>query len=662
MFSKVMKASLPDRKTYEALGAFVMQRIPYKYMLLGAIPLSAAFSLWLSYQLRFDFDVPQVYVKQLWVALPIAAIIKLAVFYHLKGHSSDWRYVGLDDLLVIARHGLLCTAILASLPILLKPLLIPRGVIIADFFLTLVSLGALRVGGRILREVSLCNSDFRKPGESKTTDVIVIGAGDAGELLAREIKRNSRSGMKIEAFFDDDRTKWGTSVHGISVEGGVETIPAYVRRHSPKVAIIAAPSATGAQMSRIQNILRDLELKIKTLPPINEVIEHSDQLSQLRNVDIADLLGRREIQIDSRQINELITGQVVAVTGAGGSIGSEICRQILKRDPKKLLLVERSENSLFHVHRRLVEQCKPDSNAAIVPVLCDLRDRKRVASEFQNHKPNLVFHAAAHKHVAMQELNPCECFKNNVGGLKNIAHASAETGVEKFLLISTDKAVNPTSVMGATKRICEMYCLSLGHRTCTQFLAVRFGNVLASEGSVVPIFIEQISRGGPVTVTHPEVARYFMTIPEAVTLVLQAAALGQRGQIMILEMGEPIKIVDLAKRLIQLAGKESHTIPIAFTGLKPGEKLYEELSCSQEVCLQTSNHKIRMLKPEIDNPEQVYEKIDRIIESVWNRPGFMDVRRSIQELVPEYVPSATGAQAGVREARLSKVVSLASGA
>lgn len=662
MLSQVTKAWLLDRKTYEALGAFVMQRIPYNYMLSGAIPLSAAFSLWLSYQLRFDFDVPQLYVEQLWVALPIAAAIKLAVFYHLKGHSSDWRYVGLADLLVIARHGLLCTVILASLPIFFKLLLIPRSVIIADFFLTLVSLGGLRVGGRILREISQRNSDLRNPRESKTTPVIVIGAGDAGELLARDINRNSRSGMKIQAFFDDDPTKWGTSVHGINVEGGVETIPTYVRHHPAKVAIIATPSATGVQMSRIQNVLKDLELRIKTLPPINEIIEHSDQLSQLRNVDIADLLGRREIQIDPRQINELITGQVVAVTGAGGSIGSEICRQILKRAPKKLLLLERSENSLFHVHRRLVEQHKPDSHSVIVPVLCDLRDRKRVASEFQNHKPNLVFHAAAHKHVALQELNPCECFKNNVGGLKNIALASAETGVEKFLLISTDKAVNPTSVMGATKRICEMYCLSLGNRADTQFLAVRFGNVLASEGSVVPIFMEQISRGGPVTVTHPEVARYFMTIPEAVTLVLQAAALGKGGQIMILEMGEPIKIVALAKRLIQLAGKESHEIPIAFTGLKPGEKLYEELSCSQEVCLSTPNQKIRMLNPEIENPEQVYEKIDRMIESIWSRPGSVDVRRAIQELVPEYVPSAINVQAGVREPRASKVVSIVSGA
>jgi FlaA1/EpsC-like NDP-sugar epimerase len=662
MSSEVTRAWLRDRKAYEAFGEFMMERIPYKYLLSGAIPLSAAFSLWLSYQLRFDFDVPQVYVEQLWVALPIAAIIKLAVFYHLKGHSSDWRYVGLDDLLVIARHGVFCTMILASLTILVKLLLIPRGVIIADFFLTLVSLGALRVGGRILREISLRNTNLRKPGESKTTAAVVIGAGDAGELLAREVKRNSRSRMKIRAFFDDDPTKWGTSVHGINVEGGVEAIPAYVQHHPAEVAIIATPSATGSQMSRIQNILKELELKIKTLPPINEIIEHSDQLSQLRNVDIADLLGRREIQIDSCQIKGLIAGQVVAVTGAGGSIGSEICRQILKRDPKTLLLVERSENSLFHVHRRLVEQRKPDSNAVIVPVLCDLRDRKRVASEFQNHKPNLVFHAAAHKHVALQELNPCECFKNNVGGLKNVALASAETGVEKFLLISTDKAVNPSSVMGATKRICEMYCLSLGHRTHTQFLAVRFGNVLASEGSVVPIFIEQISKGGPVTVTHPEVARYFMTIPEAVTLVLQAAALGQGGQIIILEMGEPIKIVDLAKRLIQLAGKESHKIPIEFTGLKAGEKLYEELLCSQEVCLETSNQKIRMLKPEIDNPEQVYDKIDRMIESVWNRPGSMDIRRSIKELVPEYVPPAISVQAGAREAPTPKVVSIVSGA
>jgi FlaA1/EpsC-like NDP-sugar epimerase len=363
-------------------------------------------------------------------------------------------------------------------------------------------------------------------------------------------------------------------------------------------------------MRRINSMLKALNIPVKTLPPLYEIVEKTPALTQLRDISITDLLGREEISIDTKQVHDLIHGRVVLVTGAGGSIGSELCRQVLARGPRKLLLLERSENNLFHIHRKLVASPLGDERP-IVPLLCDVTHREDVHAVLQAHRPELVFHSAAHKHVAMQEYNPEECFKNNVGGTSVLVQACHEVGVERFLFISTDKAVNPSSVMGATKRACELYCQAFGDKSPTQFMSVRFGNVLASEGSVVQLFLEQIAEGGPVTVTHPEVRRYFMTIPEAVTLVLQATALGESGQIMVLDMGEPIKIVDLAHQLMYLAGKDDDDIPLQFTGLKPGEKLFEELRFDTEVWLKTAHEKIRILNQQVENPLEVIAEIER---------------------------------------------------
>ena len=414
----------------------------------------------------------------------------------------------------------------------------------------MVLIGGARISMRLLRERTRL---YMRWGESDSKrNAVVVGAGDAGEMVLREIIRNPGAGLQVNAIFDDDPNKQRLTIHGIKVKGDVEDIPDYVQDNPVHLVIVAIPSANNIQMKRIHNTLKNLNVAVKTLPSLVELMGESSPLTQLRDISLADLLGREEIRIDTKQVEGLIAGKVIVVTGAGGSIGSELCRQILKRRPKSLILMERAENSLFFIHRQLTEFV-PDG--VVIPLLCDVRDHARVHYEFDKFRPDLVFHAAAYKHVPMQELNAVECFKNNVEGVQTLTRASDRFGVSRFLLISTDKAVNPVSVMGATKRVCEIYCQAFGRVSRTRFLSVRFGNVLASEGSVVPIFMDQIARGGPVTITHPEMRRYFMTIPEAVTLVLQATALGESGQIMVLNMGDPVKIVDLVHQLFQIRGK-----------------------------------------------------------------------------------------------------------
>jgi len=422
------------------------------------------------------------------------------------------------------------------------------------------------------------------------------------------------------------------------VVGGLESVPAYVKEQAIESAIVAIPSASREQMRRIHDRLRALDITIKTLPPLAEIVRGSSTLSQLREINIADLLGRKEIRIDSDQITEMIQGKVVLVTGAGGSIGTELCRQTLRSRPAALVLMERSENSLFHLHRQLAQQ---NGSTKVVPLLCDITDEKRVFEAFATHRPTLVFHAAAHKHVPLQELDASECFRNNVGGTRSVARASIAHGVQLFLMISTDKAVNPTSVMGATKRACEILCQAFASENSTKFVSVRFGNVLGSDGSVVPIFLEQISRGGPITVTHPDMRRYFMTIPEAVSLVLQAAAIGESGQILVLDMGEPIKIVDLARQLLQLVGKDEAEVPIEFVGLRPGEKLFEELQCDSEACLTTAHESIWVLKQNGNRRGIVeIEVIEQALRYLAERSDPLTAQDLLVKIVPEYARDA----------------------
>lgn len=632
-----LKKTLPGTlKRLEPSIRRIADFVQFNHCLFAAVAILSAVSFWLSFEFRFDFNVPQSWAEQRLLLLPYAAVLKLLVFYVLKGHLSDWRYIGIHEVPRLVVHCALCSLVFLLLPLFGTSLMVPRGVIVIDFFLSLVFIGGARVSLRILREQALLL--IRRSDPLRVRPAVVIGAGDAGEMIVREIARNPFTRLTVKAIFDDDSSKRGLSIHGVSVVGAVEDVQSYVVDHGIKIAVIAIPSAKQAEMKRIYGILKDLEIPIKTLPSMHELMEASSKLTQLRDIDITDLLGREEVKIDTTQVRNLIQGKVVFVTGAGGSIGSELCRQILKRRPSLLVLLERAENNLFHIHRQLREQIGEEGRSVLVPVLCDVQDEERVAGQFEKYRPHLVFHAAAYKHVPMQEHQAAECFCNNVGATCSLVRLSHSFGVARFLMISTDKAVNPTSVMGATKRVCEIYCSAFGQMSKTRFLSVRFGNVLASDGSVVPLFLEQIARGGPVTVTHPEIRRYFMTIPEATTLVLQAAALGDSGQILVLDMGEPIKVVDMAHQLIQLVGKKPEEIPIEFVGLRPGEKMTEELAGKDAVLLDTAHSKIKIYDDNRDNYRENINRIEKAVEVITGSTDGHRVRTILKGLAPEYQP------------------------
>jgi FlaA1/EpsC-like NDP-sugar epimerase len=627
-----MKQSRPYHALDEALN-WMGRHVAYRRFIVGVVFILSAASFWLSFELRFDFHVPQPYADyQLFLPL-LVALLKTFVFVLLGGHTSSWRYAGIRDAERLLLHNLLCTGILWGLCFADGFSMVRRGSILIDFLMSSLLIGGFQLGLRLFRERFLITTHF--DSSSRRKRAIIFGAGDGGEMIAREVLRNQDSGLKIKAFFDDDPAKHGITVHGIPVKGGLERAPHYVEENNIDMAIVAIPSANNDQMRRIHEKLRALQISIKTLPPLVEIIRGAPSITQLRDINIADLLGRKEVRIDNEQVAGMIYGNVVLVTGAGGSIGSELCRQILQRGPAKLLLVERSENSLFHLHRHLMQL---SGSTSLVPILCDITDEQRVFEEFRYHRPDLVFHAAAHKHVPLQELHPAECFRNNVGGTRSVARASSAHGVKLFVMISTDKAVNPTSVMGATKRACEILCQAFAHESETKFVSVRFGNVLGSDGSVVPIFLEQIARGGPITVTHPEMRRYFMTIPEAVTLVLQAAAIGQSGQVLVLDMGHPIKIVDLAHQLIQLVDRSPSEIPIEYVGTRPGEKLFEELSCNGEACSQTSHNSIWIFDENGYRGRRDVEAIECALREVCEKSDISTTRKFLMQIVPEYAP------------------------
>ena len=612
--------------------------IQFNHVLFAAIFCLSALSFWLAYEFRFDFHVPGSFNAERLLLLPYVAAFKVFLFYVLRGHRANWRYIGLNDLPRLVAHCLLGSMALLLVPFVSTSLIVPRGVVLIDFFLSMVFIGGARISVRILRE--WMRAFINRAGPAGERQAVVIGAGDAGEMIVRETARNPRSGYRVRALFDDDIDKVGLSIHGIKVVGRVDDVPLYAENNPVDMVIVAIPSANNKQMKRIYSVVKDLGLSVKTLPSLHEIIAGSSRLMQLRDIDITDLLGREEIRIDSEQIYGLISDKVVAVTGAGGSIGSELCRQILKRKPARLVLIERAESNLFHIDRELLELAK-DGRDVVIPVLCDVTDEARVSYEFERFRPDLVFHAAAYKHVPMQELNPLECFRNNVGGTRTVVEAADRFGISRFLLISTDKAVNPISVMGASKRVCERYCQAYGRISRTRFLSVRFGNVLASEGSVVPVFMDQIARGGPVTITHPEMKRYFMTIPEAVTLVLQATAIGESSEILILEMGDPVKILDMAYQLMHLVGKSPEDVPVEFVGIRPGEKLSEEICFSEEVCRTTPHEKIKVFNRDEDSPKEIIDKIDRAIELVQRTTDPLRIREILKEIVPEYDPILT---------------------
>ncbi|MEQ9646995.1 MAG: nucleoside-diphosphate sugar epimerase/dehydratase [Sandaracinaceae bacterium] len=560
--------------------------------------LALAFAL--AFLIRFDWRPPTDMVGRLALTVPYVVIGEYLVLWAFGVPRFSWRYIGLREVWRLLAAVVVATVLLvwsrvgfgafqADVPYL-RHGVIPLGVIAANFILMFLGISGVRVLRRILGEHVESQRRGRGIEPASRVRTMLVGAGQGGVMMAKEIANRPDLALEPVGFIDDDPAKAGLVVHGISVLGPTEALPELCERQGAQQVLITMASAPGDTVRRISRLAEEAGVPVKIIPGLFEIADGRVELSRIRPVAIDDLLRREPVELDIEAIAADLKDRVVLVTGAGGSIGSEICRQVASFGPARLLLVERAENSLFHIHREL--RSRPGV-LEIVPLIADVTDRQRMRAIFETHAPSAVFHAAAHKHVPMMEWNAGEALKNNVFGTKVVADLAHELGADGFVMISTDKAVNPTSVMGATKRVAEMYVQALASRSDTRFVTVRFGNVLGSAGSVIPIFQEQIQRGGPVTVTHPEMQRYFMTIPEACQLVLQAGSMGRGGEIFILDMGAPVKIVDLARDLIRLSGfVPEDDIEIVFSGVRPGEKLFEELSVDAENAERTRHAKI----------------------------------------------------------------------
>jgi len=550
-----------------------------------------ALAWWLAFWLRFDHGVPEPYHRLFIDTLAVVVAIKLAVFIVFGFYNRWWRYVSTRDMWGAAR-GVTVACVVADLVVYfahpVKGFPLPRSIAVLDWLLLLAFVAGTRLIARSLIE---------RPGAAsfvaRGKEVIVVGAGDAAQLVIREMLKNPALGYTPMGLIDDDPRKKNLRLHGIRVLGTSAELSHILRDNPPDEVLIAIPSASGGTRQRIVEIAQAAGVPVKTLPGIYELISGDHNLAgQIRPVQVEDVLGREQIEVDLRAVAKYLAGETVLVTGAGGSIGAELCRQIARIGPARLVLVEQSESGLFDIERELIDD---RGFSAAATVLGDCGDRAKMSQVFERYRPTVVFHAAAYKHVALLEANPLEAVRNNTLATRVIADVAVEYGAGRFVLVSTDKAANPKNLLGQSKALCEWIVESYGHRqdVKTRFVAVRFGNVLNSSGSVIPIFRRQIEKGGPVTVTHPEMTRYFMTIPEAVSLIVQAGAIGGRGQVYVLDMGEPVKILDLARNMIRLSGKEPETeIPIAFVGVRPGEKLHEELWTDGETVGPTSHPKI----------------------------------------------------------------------
>ncbi|MCI0498070.1 MAG: polysaccharide biosynthesis protein [Planctomycetales bacterium] len=503
-----------------------------------------------------------------------------------------------------------------------------EGVLVLDLFATVLVLSGLRMLIRLYHE------EFFAEQRGAVRRYLIVGAGNAGEALMRELSRKKDVQYNVVGFVDDDPGKIDVRIHGVPVLGNIDHIPEICKKQNIDEIAIAIPSASRKQLRHVVQICQGTKLRFSMVPSLTDIATGKLQVSQMRSVDINDLLGRDVVQLDMAQIEMFLKDKVILVTGAGGSIGSEMCRQVGAFGPRQLLLVEQAENPLFFIERELQQKFP---NVSLEAIIGDIAEKERVNQIFAKYHPQVVIHAAAHKHVPLMEGNPGEAIKNNIVGTRNVADASDAFGADHFVMISTDKAVNPTSVMGSSKRIAEMYIQDLNTTSRTHFVTVRFGNVLGSNGSVIPIFNQQIADGGPVTVTHPDMRRYFMTIPEASQLVLQAAAMGQGGEIFVLDMGEPVKIVDLARELITLSGfRPGEDIEIEFTGLRPGEKLFEELSIQGEDMLPTNHPKIAVWKNIPKDRQSLYAGIEKLV-SVAATQDRSKIVAAIKELIPNFI-------------------------
>ncbi|HHT62409.1 MAG TPA: polysaccharide biosynthesis protein [Clostridia bacterium] len=581
--------------------------------------------------IRFDGRVPLPYSENYFYNAPYVTVIVMILFFLFGLYRRAWKYASINELLAIL--GAVALGNLAALIFMFyingQSLPLPKSVIIIYVVLQSVFIGGSRLFWRLYRDYGqvMMNKKSRKR-------VLIVGAGDGGVLVAKEMKSHYKGEISIIGFIDDDESKQKMIIQGVPVLGKRNDIPRLVEKHQVEEIIIAIPSAGGSEKKKIFDICRQTKAKVKTLPGVYDLIDGRFRISSIRNVEVEDLLGREPVHADLNQIADYISNQVVLITGGGGSIGSELCRQVAEYRPKTLLILDACENNVYEID---MEMRRSYPKLHMVPLVKDIRDRKSVINVFKTYRPQVVFHAAAFKHVPMMEYNPEDAIKNNVMGTYHVAQVADIFGASKFVLISTDKAVNPTSVMGATKRMAEMVIQYMETVSRTSFVAVRFGNVLGSKGSVVPLFKRQIAEGGPLTVTHPEMVRYFMTIPEAVQLVIQAGAMAKGGEIFVLDMGEPVRIVDLAKSLIELSGLEpGKDIEIKFTGIRPGEKLYEELLTAEEGVTATAHNRIFVAQIGSVNAKLIEDRIiNRIVHGTLpqNKTAAL---RMIKELVPNF--------------------------
>jgi FlaA1/EpsC-like NDP-sugar epimerase len=578
--------------------------------------------------LRFNFDLPQSYQSEMWRTLIWIVPLQSAIFWYMGLYRGIWRYASVADLRRIVMAVLLAATLIPLVLWMFRiNAVVPRSVLVIDPILLLLAMGGNRLFYRLWKEQGLFRSI-----QLQGSPVIVLGAGEAGVGLSKELLR-SREWHQV-GFLDDDLDKKGRLLNGIKVLGKLESLPHWADRFGVTQVIVALPSATHQVRKRAIELASLHGIKVLTVPSFDDLLSGKIEISQLRAVELDDLLGRDPVQLDDAGLLGQLSGKVVLVTGAGGSIGSELCRQIARFSPKKLVLFESSEFALYNIEQELnIKFPKLD----VIYLAGDVRDDFRLDEVFNKFKPAVVFHAAAYKHVPLMERhNAWQAVRNNVFGTWRVASCAQKHGAEKFVLISTDKAVNPTNVMGTTKRMAEIVCQGLQRQDGTRFVIVRFGNVLGSNGSVIPKFREQIANGGPITVTHPEITRYFMSIPEAAQLVMQAGYMGKGGEIFVLDMGEPVKIVDLAKDLIRLSGLSEDEIKIEFTGLRPGEKLYEELLADNEHTLITPHPKLRIAQARVVSTDEFQTMLTWI--SMAGSVSDEVVRRHMREWVPEYTP------------------------
>ena len=597
----------------------------------------------LAYFLRFEGEIPLREWVKFKATIPYIVPFKIIIFLGFGLYRGMWRYTSLVDFLNVVKATLVSSGIIIlTLLFIYRFEGFPRSVFVLDWILSFIFIGGIRVGIRFLlweKERGL-HFLFHNPFSPKEMErlkkrLVIIGAGDAGEKILREIRDNPRLNYDVIGFLDDDPKKKGMRIHGVPVLGPVPKIHELAYDADMDEILIATPSASAKQMRRIIEACEATGQKSRTTPGIGELIDGKVSFKTIREVSFEDLLGRDPIDLDLKSIGDYLAGRVILVTGAGGSIGSELCRQIAHFKPQNLILFDKTENSLFHAEMEFRHRFP---NLLITPILGSVQHWVFLEKLFLDHKPQVVFHAAAFKHVPIVELNPWEGVFNNIVGTRNIAEASHRFGVERFILVSTDKAVRPSSVMGATKRVAEMATCCYGASNASRFLAVRFGNVIGSEGSVVHLFKRQIERFGPVTVTHREMTRYFMTIPEACKLILQAGALGEGGEIFILDMGTPIKIMDMAKDLIRRSGfKPDLDIEIKEIGLRPGEKLHEELITEGEGIVRTPHGKIFVLKGNHCDQNWLNRSIEELVHFASEQDA-SGIKSKLKEIIPEYQP------------------------